>query len=72
MCDLNPGYGRGRANKWVNGFGICSVRPSGDFNLFPIVISDGQYTASATSARLNQPKNRPIGLPPMGEDLITE
>jgi hypothetical protein len=44
MCDLNPGYGRGRANKWVNGFGICSVRPSGDFNLFPIVISDGQFS----------------------------
>lgn len=39
-----PGYGRGRANTWLNGFGVCSVRPGGAFNLYPVVITRGQCT----------------------------
>lgn len=44
MCGINPGYGRGRANRWVVGFGLVAVRPNGDTNLFPVIISDGQFT----------------------------
>jgi hypothetical protein len=43
LCNRSPSYGRGRANGWLNGFGIVELLPGGNFNLFPIVISRGQF-----------------------------
>jgi len=44
LSETNPGYGRGRANTWLTGFGLVSVRPDRSYNLFPIVITDGQFS----------------------------
>jgi hypothetical protein len=43
LSETNPGYGRGRANTWLSGFGICTVRPDGAFNLYPVVTTDGVF-----------------------------
>ena len=42
LSTLSPQYGRNRANTWLQGFGVVSVRPDGRFNLHPVVITDGQ------------------------------
>lgn len=37
-----PTYGRGKANTWLQGFGIVYIRPGGQFNLYPTVIVNGE------------------------------
>ena len=39
LCRKGPGYGKGRANKWINGFGWGYVMPNGSFTDYvsPIV-----------------------------------
>lgn len=44
LSETNPGYGRGRANTWLTGFGLVVVRPDDSYNLFPVVITDGQFS----------------------------
>jgi hypothetical protein len=39
-------YGRNRVNQWVQGFGIVDVHPGGAFNLYPVVILNGQAVVS--------------------------
>lgn len=41
-CDLNPGYLRNRPSAWVNGFCVIELLDTGNFNLYPIVVSGGQ------------------------------
>lgn len=41
LCSLAPHYGRNKANSWLHGFGVVTVRPDKTFNLFPVVIVDG-------------------------------
>lgn len=42
---VNPGWTKKRANNWLNGFTVIDVfRPSGDFNLYPVIITDGRFS----------------------------
>lgn len=44
MGTTNPSYARGSANTHINGFAIAEVRPSRDFNLYTVVITDGKFS----------------------------
>lgn len=41
LCNRSPEYMRNAPNKWVHCLGIAHFRKNGDFNLDPVVISDG-------------------------------
>lgn len=41
LCDRNPSYMRNAPNKWVHCIGLAYFRENGDFNLYPVIISDG-------------------------------
>lgn len=41
LCDRNPTYLRNAPSKWVHCLGVVHIRDNGDFNVDPIVISDG-------------------------------
>jgi hypothetical protein len=41
-----PAYGRGRANTHLNGFGLVELRRDKSFNLYPIVITKGEFSFS--------------------------
>lgn len=43
LCSVNPDYAIGRPNRWVNGFSISYVFPSGDFSEYTIEITDGKF-----------------------------
>ena len=42
LCNLNPNYGRGRANAWVHGMALVYVNPDGQFACYPVAIIDGK------------------------------
>ena len=37
-----PTYARNKVNTWLHGFGIVEVVPDQTFNLYPVVINNGQ------------------------------
>ena len=37
-CNKKPSYGRGRPNRWVNGFVYGYLLPNGQFNVYPVFI----------------------------------
>jgi hypothetical protein len=41
---LNPTYLRNRPTSWVNGFSVVLLRSNGDFNVFPIVVTDCTFS----------------------------
>jgi hypothetical protein len=43
LCSLNPGYLRNAPTAWVNGFTVVEVRQGGNFNVFPIVVTNGRF-----------------------------
>jgi len=43
LANLSPQFLKGRANKWVNSFGVLYVRKGGDFNLYVPIIIKGQF-----------------------------
>lgn len=42
MCRKGPGYGKGRANKWINGFGFGYVQDNGNFTDYVPIVIGGQ------------------------------
>lgn len=44
LCRKAPEFMKGRANKWVNAFGIVYARPDGNYNLYVPHIIKGQFT----------------------------
>ena len=44
LCELNPVYVRNKPNAWVNGFSIIELQDTGDFNVLPVVVSDGKFS----------------------------
>jgi predicted phosphodiesterase len=41
---INPGWVKRRANNWLNGFTLIDVfQPSGSFNLYPVIVTSGQF-----------------------------
>lgn len=44
LCQLSPGYMKGRPNKWVNGFGVLYTRDDGTFNVYTVIISNNKFT----------------------------
>lgn len=40
----NPAYLRNRPTAWLNGFTIVELRDKGLFNLFPIIVIDGEFS----------------------------
>lgn len=42
--DVNPGYLRNRPTAWLNGFVIVELRKGGDFNLYPVIVSNGKFS----------------------------
>jgi predicted phosphodiesterase len=40
----NPAYLRNRATSWLNGFTIVELREKGLFNLYPIIVIDGEFS----------------------------
>lgn len=40
----NPSYLRNRPTAWLNGFTIVEMRDKGLFNLYPIVVIDGEFS----------------------------
>ena len=43
LCKTSPEYMKGRANRWVNSFGILYTRRGGLFNLYSPIIVNGQF-----------------------------
>lgn len=43
-CTKNPHYLRNRATSWLNGFNIITFFGNGLFNLYPVIISRGQFS----------------------------
>ena len=43
LSDLSPDYLNGKPNSWIHGFGVAYVMPDGRFNLYPIIITNGQF-----------------------------
>lgn len=43
LCTTNPVYLRNAPNAWVNGFGIVEVDEQGNFNMYPVVVTKGQF-----------------------------
>ena len=42
---VNPAWTKRRANNWINGMTLIDVfRPSGNFNLYPVIVSDGMFS----------------------------
>jgi len=39
----NPAYIRNRPTSWVNGFCLIEFHPNGNFNCYPVVVSNGQF-----------------------------
>lgn len=39
----NPGYLRNRPTAWLNGFVIIEVMEGGNFNVFPVIVTKGQF-----------------------------
>jgi hypothetical protein len=44
-CEMNPDYARNKPNAWLNGFAVFHIHPDGNFNLFPVIATDGKFTA---------------------------
>lgn len=42
--DTNAHYLRNRPTSFLNGFVLVEFRPDGSFNIFPIVVTDGQFS----------------------------
>lgn len=45
LCKKAPGYGKGKPNRWQQGFLVGFVQPGGTFNDYHVNIIDGQFTA---------------------------
>lgn len=43
LCDLKPDYMKNRPSAWINGFGVMYLLPNGDFNLYPIIITNNKF-----------------------------
>ena len=44
LCNRAPAFKWGKANRWVNAFGILYVRKNGLFNLYVPIITNGRFT----------------------------
>lgn len=44
LGEVNPAYLRNRPTAWLNGFTIVELRDKGLFNLYPIVVIDGEFS----------------------------
>jgi predicted phosphodiesterase len=40
---VNPSYLRNNPTSWLNGFMICEFRSDGHFNVYPIIITKGEF-----------------------------
>lgn len=40
---VNPHWMRNKPNAWINQFAVFFSHPNGDFNLYPVTISDGRF-----------------------------
>ena len=43
LCNKSPAFKWGKANRWVNAFGIIYLRESGMFNLYVPIIIEGKF-----------------------------
>lgn len=43
LCTMNPVYMRNAPHSWVSGFGIVEVDEKGNFNVFPIIVTEGSF-----------------------------
>jgi hypothetical protein len=41
---VSPRYLKHRANAWVNGFTLVYVRDDGTFNLYQVVMTNGEFS----------------------------
>jgi hypothetical protein len=44
LCSTNPIYLRNAPTSWLNGFVVVEVQASGNFNLYPIVVTNGKFS----------------------------
>jgi hypothetical protein len=44
LCRTNPEYMKNRPSNWVNGFTVIEVQPGGNFNLYPVIVSNGKFS----------------------------
>lgn len=44
MCEVNPVYLKNRPTSWITGFTVVELRDKGLFNLFPIIVIDGEFS----------------------------
>ena len=58
LCKRDPEYCAGTPNRWVNGFGVVFVRPSGAFNLYIVDIVNGEFTAPNGKTYKSNKKNK--------------
>jgi len=45
MCKTDPSYGKGRPNRWLQGFCYGYLLENGNFNVYPTVIIKGKFVA---------------------------
>lgn len=43
LCNVNPEFMRGRANRWIHAFGILYVQDDGSYNLYTPIIVRGKF-----------------------------
>jgi predicted phosphodiesterase len=44
LGDVNPNYLRNRPTAWLTGFTVVEMRDKGLFNLYPIIVIDGEFS----------------------------
>lgn len=44
LGNTNPGYLRNRPTAWSNGFVVIEVRKDGRFNLYPVIVCNGEFS----------------------------
>ena len=42
-CEVNPQYMKDRPSAWVNGFGVFYIHPDNNFNIYPVISSNGHF-----------------------------
>jgi hypothetical protein len=43
LCNRLPDYKQGRANRWINGFGVVYLRDDGFFDPYIVIVNKGSF-----------------------------
>jgi hypothetical protein len=46
-CNMNPSYMRNQPSSWLNGLAVFFIDDKGNFNLYPIIATNGGFIWNA-------------------------